>query len=463
MARHVSFVSDPGRCRPGLWAGLVHTMQRIITVIHFYLLVVASSDTLMSPLLRFIVSPIFSLLSTVQAEYKSRRDAVGGIDHVWLSLSHYEGFNPVCIASFTLGSQPDEQEISARWTTLAAQCPRFACKLTNMGHLFRSPVFVPDPAFAMDNHLMYTSLPEPAGRKELDEFIADLRKKPWDFEKPLWDVYIIQNYRGSGRPGDPDAYAKAAVVARGHHSVSDGQGYMMGYISLTSYADELQRLLSAGMQMMRDAKLGRVLPSKMTPLLKPIDGLYMRLYRPGSQSPAAQLSTAIARLSLRGIYLCATLLEAPRSAYYALRMLVRFLNNFGNVPKTMPYYPGPRVPDKECATTTPVSLEAVKKIQTAFSGAEAGSLMDICVQRGRRYKPLVGHLTLNDVFCTVSIQGGSMAGYTLDSQLTWQTPAPHRSSPMYLGTRCCASHRQSLARSRSCPRICTAACSDDPS
>lgn len=76
--------------------------------------------------------------------------------------------------------------------------------------------------FDLEEHLHPIRLPEPAGREELQELTSGLVSVPLDHARPLWDLYLIENY-GSG----------CAVVFRMHHAIADGIALARLLLSLT--------------------------------------------------------------------------------------------------------------------------------------------------------------------------------------------------------------------------------------
>jgi diacylglycerol O-acyltransferase / wax synthase len=75
----------------------------------------------------------------------------------------------------------------------------------------RSPHWDDDENFDLDLHLHHIALPEPGDDDALRTLMGDLMSQPLDRTKPLWHIYLIDNY-GAG----------AAIVSRIHHAVADG-------------------------------------------------------------------------------------------------------------------------------------------------------------------------------------------------------------------------------------------------
>ena len=77
--------------------------------------------------------------------------------------------------------------------------------------------------FDLEAHLHPVQLPEPAGRAELEEFVAGLISVPLDRRKPLWDIHVVEPYGDGG----------SALFFRMHHAIADGIALTRVLLSLT--------------------------------------------------------------------------------------------------------------------------------------------------------------------------------------------------------------------------------------
>ncbi|HEX2893766.1 MAG TPA: wax ester/triacylglycerol synthase family O-acyltransferase [Marmoricola sp.] len=77
--------------------------------------------------------------------------------------------------------------------------------------------------FDLEDHLHPVELPAPAGRTELEEFVAGLISVPLDRERPLWDLYVVEPYGAGG----------CALFFRMHHAIADGIALTRVLLSLT--------------------------------------------------------------------------------------------------------------------------------------------------------------------------------------------------------------------------------------
>lgn len=81
--------------------------------------------------------------------------------------------------------------------------------------------------FDLEAHLHPVHLPAPAGRAELEDFVGSMVSVPLDRARPLWDLYLVTPYQGTG----------SALVFRMHHAIADGIALARLLLSLTDDAE----------------------------------------------------------------------------------------------------------------------------------------------------------------------------------------------------------------------------------
>ena len=79
-----------------------------------------------------------------------------------------------------------------------------------------------DPHFDLQAHMRRVALPEPGDKAALENLVSDLMSTPLDYNKPLWQLHIVENY-GDG----------FVVINRLHHCIADGIALMRVLLSLT--------------------------------------------------------------------------------------------------------------------------------------------------------------------------------------------------------------------------------------
>ena len=86
----------------------------------------------------------------------------------------------------------------------------------------RGPHWEDDPDFDLDRHVHHRGLAAPGGPAELTELVSDLMSTPLDRSKPLWDLYLVDDYGGG-----------SALISRMHHCIADGIALARVMLSLT--------------------------------------------------------------------------------------------------------------------------------------------------------------------------------------------------------------------------------------
>jgi diacylglycerol O-acyltransferase / wax synthase len=88
------------------------------------------------------------------------------------------------------------------------------------------PHWADDPDFDPGLHFHHVALPAPHDRRALEDFIGDRIATPLDRARPLWEVYLIDDYG----PG-------CAILTRIHHSIADGIALARVMLALTDGGD----------------------------------------------------------------------------------------------------------------------------------------------------------------------------------------------------------------------------------
>ncbi|MBI2168124.1 MAG: wax ester/triacylglycerol synthase family O-acyltransferase [Actinobacteria bacterium] len=74
------------------------------------------------------------------------------------------------------------------------------------------PVWIEDPDFDLGRHLRRIGCPAPGGMEELAEVISDIASRPLDRDRPLWEIWVVENLEDDN----------IAFVAKIHHALADG-------------------------------------------------------------------------------------------------------------------------------------------------------------------------------------------------------------------------------------------------
>ena len=77
--------------------------------------------------------------------------------------------------------------------------------------------------FDIEDHIHELTLPAPAGRAELERAVGEKVSVPLSWERPLWDLYVVEHYDDGG----------SATIFRMHHAIADGFSLVRVLLSLT--------------------------------------------------------------------------------------------------------------------------------------------------------------------------------------------------------------------------------------
>ncbi len=90
--------------------------------------------------------------------------------------------------------------------------PPFRWKAVKVPFNIHNPIWINDPQFDLGLHVHRAALPSPGGSEELAEFIENIASTPLNRDRPLWELWMVENYQGN----------KIAAVSKVHHALADG-------------------------------------------------------------------------------------------------------------------------------------------------------------------------------------------------------------------------------------------------
>ncbi|APA74580.1 wax ester/triacylglycerol synthase family O-acyltransferase [Mycobacterium avium subsp. hominissuis] len=124
----------------------------------------------------------------------------------------------------------------SKLSVLIPALPEFRMKLADSRMNLDTPVWVEDPNFELDQHLHRVAWPAPCGRRELSEVAGRLVAGLMDRDRPLWDMWVIDD----ASPTDPTGGGRVAVMLRIHHALVDAvtAGNLMARLCSTEIAPE---------------------------------------------------------------------------------------------------------------------------------------------------------------------------------------------------------------------------------
>src|SRR4051812_31409953 len=109
---------------------------------------------------------------------------------------------------------PDLDRFRRRMAAAVAQIPRLRQRVMEMPAGIGAPAWVDDPWFDLDYHVRHLGLPAPGTRRQLLDLAAVMHEEAFDPDRPLWQFTIVDGLEGG----------EAALIAKMHHTISDGVG-----------------------------------------------------------------------------------------------------------------------------------------------------------------------------------------------------------------------------------------------
>lgn len=172
-------------------------------------------------------------------------------------------------------------------------------------------------------------------------------------------------------------------------------GFVISQLYTTSYHDTLVQKMGSTTGHVKAAKKGKVRPSKLHRALRPLDPLADNPY-------TAPLVTLTVACMFWWTYAVATVVALYWSIYQAIHQVALFVLTCWRVDMLTGPQPGPRVREREFASSRVFSIKDVKLCQQAFSGAKPGSVVaGLSKEKREKARAKAGHVTLNDVVCAV--------------------------------------------------------------
>jgi WS/DGAT/MGAT family acyltransferase len=140
---------------------------------------------------------------------------------------------PMHVASAIMFEEPlDYERVVSDLGARLHFVPRYTQRVMNVPLGLAHPTWEADPDFDIRRHVQHRSLRAPGTDEQLAELCATLYAHPLDRSRPLWEVYVIDGYRGSlasfhrsaaGGPRlEPHGMPRAVLFTKVHHCMVDG-------------------------------------------------------------------------------------------------------------------------------------------------------------------------------------------------------------------------------------------------
>jgi diacylglycerol O-acyltransferase / wax synthase len=90
--------------------------------------------------------------------------------------------------------------------------PSFRRRLVTVPFQLGHPVWIDDPTFHVENHLLRIGAPPPGDARALAEVVGEISSRQLDRNRPLWEMWVVEGLEGD----------RAAIVTKMHHATIDG-------------------------------------------------------------------------------------------------------------------------------------------------------------------------------------------------------------------------------------------------
>ena len=90
--------------------------------------------------------------------------------------------------------------------------PPFRWRVVNTPLGLNHPLWIEDPNFDLDYHLLRVGVPPPGGPKEFAAIVSQIASRQLDHARPLWELWMVEGLD----------HGRVAAVAKVHHTVADG-------------------------------------------------------------------------------------------------------------------------------------------------------------------------------------------------------------------------------------------------
>ena len=184
-------------------------------------------------------------------ELKYKKVPLTPIDTAWLRME--DPTNLMMITGVYIFDEPlDFEALKDIIRRRLLKFDRFTQRVVQPGNPLRPPYWETDPHFDLSSHVRRIALPPPGNQEALQELVSDFMSTQLDFNRPLWQFHLIDNY-GDG----------CAMMVRLHHCIADGIALIQVMLSMTEDGPEPTPEEEAGLNLKKKRRSGGVLgPAK---------------------------------------------------------------------------------------------------------------------------------------------------------------------------------------------------------
>jgi len=220
----------------------------------------------------------------------------------------------------------------------------------------------------IDYHLRHSALPYPGGERELGILVSRLHSNPMDFDRPLWEMHLIEGLHGG----------RFALYCKLHHSLADG----VSGVGLLNFAEDPTNSRTPPVwaaERPRKPRTGDVAPGGLAGGFGAVTNAVMNQVRSLPNLLEGLGGSAKAAIGLKPDPQFASLAEAPRTIF--------------NVNVT---------PQRRVATQA-TTLARMKAIGEAAGGSVNDVLLAACGGALRRFLDELGELPRRSLIASIPV------------------------------------------------------------
>jgi diacylglycerol O-acyltransferase len=160
----------------------------------------------------------------------TNRERISGVDTAWLRMEQPTNLMMI-VGVMMLDRKPDIAKVRRAIKSRFLAFRRFRCRTVQDAS---GAWWEEDEAFDIKFHVQRVTLPGAGCKAELQDLVSELASTPLDFDRPLWQFHLVDNYAGGG-----------ALITRIHHCYADGIALIQVMLSMTDTSAEASLKLPA--------------------------------------------------------------------------------------------------------------------------------------------------------------------------------------------------------------------------
>lgn len=156
------------------------------------------------------------------------KEHLSGADNSWRRLGTIDNLTNIT-GVLVFDGQMTYEELCDQLERRLLRFDRFTEAIGGRKRTIRRPYWDAMDNFEIDTHVHELNLAEPREQEQLQDFVGTLMSRPLDEARPLWEMYLLQEYEGG-----------SAVVARLNHSMADGFALMYVLFGLADDPNDIE-------------------------------------------------------------------------------------------------------------------------------------------------------------------------------------------------------------------------------